>query len=157
MRLQTTGSIPRSVSIICTSVYLSGCLQDFFRFFICINIYFRGPACRNKFSPHWGPEYLSGSSQGCMPVRLSISLSGHPRRFLALIIAPAGHEFQSIISTVVLYPHTGVLRTSVKSNRAYMLVCLSLSLSLWSPALPFGDYKSVSRNCVQCMRPQTTG
>ena len=94
---QATGSNPLSGSIICPSVRpsvrpsvcpsvrLSVRLRTFCNFCICINFRCGGPALR-CFPPHWG---LSDPSevQSSLYVRLYASLSGRPRRFLAIIHA----------------------------------------------------------------------
>ena len=104
------------------------------------------------------------SSQAYMSIYLSICLPNHLRHVLVIKAhspqfsaahAATGHGFRSIISTVVIYPYTGVCRTPVGSSRAYyhtvvqsslyphlcledpigvkssLYVCLSISLSLY--------------------------
>ena len=127
--------------------------------------------------PQSGPvKHICLSLCLCVSVSVgsSASLFGEHLRgpYFSAAHAAAGHRFRSIISTVVLYPHTGVRRTPVGSSWAYMsvslhiclveLICPSLCLSVYLSLCPvvlvdFWRSKRAARNCAQRMRPQATG
>ena len=105
--------------------------------------------------PQSGPvKHICLSLCLCVSVSVgsSASLFGEHLRgpYFSAAHAAAGHRFRSIISTVVLYPHTGVRRTPVGSSWAYM------SVSLSGRPRRFLEIICVARNCAQRMRPQAT-
>ena len=95
-----------------------------------------------------GPDPSSGSII-CPPFRLS----SHTWSFCDFCI---GTNFQFGDSeSRCIYPHTGVQRTPVGSSKAYMSVCMSISLS--GRPRRFLEIISTTRNCAKYIRKQATG